>query len=230
MHRTTPTTRTTRRRARLRGLAVAALAGGLTLSATATAPAQADGDADRRALGNRSLAKVLAADGQKFDQKGKDFDIVEAAVVAVLGDDPESPVSLLTKGRQRATAFLPTDQAFRVLVEDLTGTAPKREAKVFSTLAGAADIETIETVLLYHVVAGQTLTAKKVVPAAQAGTEITMASGGTIQVELRKGKVVLVDADTDDRDARAIPALLDINKGNKQVAHGINRVLRPIDL
>ena len=42
--------------------------------------------------------------------------------------------------------------------------------------------------------------------------------------------VRLADADKDDLDPRAILPLLDINRGNKQVAHGINRVLRPLDL
>jgi hypothetical protein len=41
---------------------------------------------------------------------------------------------------------------------------------------------------------------------------------------------VLVDKDKDARDARAIPKFLDLNKGNRQVAHGLDRVLRPVDL
>ena len=40
--------------------------------------------------------------------------------------------------------------------------------------------------------------------------------------------VKLVDADTDDADPYVIKA--NINKGNKQIAHGIDRVLRPINL
>ena len=44
------------------------------------------------------------------------------------------------------------------------------------------------------------------------------------------GQVKIIDKDPDDRNATALPQLLDINKGNKQVAHGINRVLRPLDL
>ena len=40
--------------------------------------------------------------------------------------------------------------------------------------------------------------------------------------------ISLRDADTNSRDPRVTVA--DINAGNKQIAHGINRVLRPIDL
>ena len=43
-------------------------------------------------------------------------------------------------------------------------------------------------------------------------------------------RITLVDQDRNDRDARVVLKAIDINKGNKQVAHGIDRVLRPIDL
>ena len=208
---------------RLAALTVAG-ATGLALTVAGT-PAEA---APARA-GERSIAAVLAADGTKFDKKAGDLDILEAAVLAVLEADPESPVGLLADGSERATAFAPTDAAFRALVKDLTGKAPKKEAKVFSTLAELAGVETVEAVLLYHVVVGKTLRSGKVVAAAEDGAEIETA-GGTVTLDLRKGEVVLMDADPDDRDPRAIGRLLDLNKGNRQVAHGIDRVLRPLDL
>ena len=37
-----------------------------------------------------------------------------------------------------------------------------------------------------------------------------------------------MDRDPNARNPRVIAP--DINKGNKQIAHGINRVLRPLDL
>ena len=40
----------------------------------------------------------------------------------------------------------------------------------------------------------------------------------------------LRDADTNDRNARVLRALRNVNQGNRQIAHGINRVLRPMDL
>lgn len=212
------------------GLLSAAAVGIASVAMATPAVASAPADSDRQAPGNRDLATVLAADGSAFDKKARDFDIVEAAVLAVLAEKPDSPVGLLADGTQRLTAFLPTDAAFRALVDDLTGTAPARERRVFTTLASAAGIDTIETVLLHHVVVGRTLGSGKVVAAAEDRTELDMASGGTITVKINRGKVVLVDADTDDRNARANRHDLDINKGNKQVAHGIDRVLRPIDL
>ena len=169
---------------------------------------------------------MLGADGQKFDKKGGDFDIVEAAVYAVAGAKPKSPVLILADGTKRATAFAPTDRAFRQLVEDLTGTSYASEAKVSSTLASLVDIDTLETVLLYHVVPGATITAAQA--ATSGGAKLTTAAGVKLKVKAKKGHVMLVDKDPDAANATVIAP--DINKGNKQIAHGIDTVLRPIDL
>jgi len=205
---------------------VVAVLSSLTLAAGAavmTAPAST-------AAGNRSLAKVLTSDGNRFDRRGGDFDVVTETVLAVLKAKPSSPVSLLTRGKQRATAFVPTDQAFRVLVYDLTGDWVRSEKKVFQTVAGLG-IDTVESVLLYHVAGGATLTSPKVLAAD--GTDVTTAQGGAVAVDVinpKAGIIRLGDADVDDVDPFTKPRLLDINRGNKQVAHGITYVLRPVDL
>ena len=175
--------------------------------------------------GTKSIAAVLGADGTRLDKNWQDFDITEAAVLAVLEADPASPVALLTKGNKRATVFVPTDAAFRSLVRDLTGSNPKSEAATFEAVASLG-VDTVETVLLYHVIAGKTLTSGKVLAAE--GTKLTTAQGGKVKVHILKGKVTLIDADKDDRNPRV--TVLDVNRGNKQVAHAINQVLRPIDL
>jgi uncharacterized surface protein with fasciclin (FAS1) repeats len=211
---------------RIRTLAGAVTAGAV-LTATAlmagTGAAQAS---PTRGLGTTSLAAVLGADGQKFDKKGGDFDIVEAAVYAVAAAKPKSPVLILADGTKRATAFAPTDRAFRHLVKDLTGKSYASEAKVFGTLAGLVDIDTLETVLLYHVVPGATITSAKA--AAANGAKLTTAAGIKLKVKVKNGHVMLVDKDPDAANATVV--VPDINKGNKQIAHGIDAVLRPIDL
>jgi uncharacterized surface protein with fasciclin (FAS1) repeats len=194
--------------------------------ATVAAPAEAG---DKHKLGNRSLATVLAADGSGFDKNPHDFDILENAVLAVLAAKPDSPVGLLADGKVRLTAFAPTDAAFRHLTADLTGKRIKSERKVFKTLAGAAGIDTIEAVLLYHVVPGATITYKQALKANGAKLP-TALDGATIKVKVRGKRVILVDKDKDARNPRVIMRLRNINKGNKQIAHGIDRVLRPIDL
>ncbi|GGO74326.1 fasciclin domain-containing protein [Nocardioides deserti] len=206
---------------RIATAAVAALATS-TVVAGAVTPASA---APAAKAGDKSLAAVLGADGTKLDKSWKDFDLTEAAVLAVLDAKPDSPVGLLTQGDQRATAFVPTDRAFRLLVKDLKGFAPKTETKTLKQVAKLG-VDTIETVLLYHVVAGKTLTSPKVLAAE--GKRVRTAQGGSIKVHVIEGKVTLLDADKDDRNPRVV--VLDINKGNKQVAHAIDRVLRPVDL
>ena len=205
----------------MRGL-TAALATSALASTAALAAAPAAQAADRPT----SLAQVLAADGHKFDKKWGDFDILDAAVMAVLKEKPKSAVGVLAKRNVKLTAFLPTDRAFRQLATTLTGTRPATEKATFNALASAAGIDTIETVLLYHVVPGKTLGSGKVVKAD--GAKLTTAQGGTVTVDIKGKRVFLADADPDLRNPQVIA--VDINKGNPQIAHAINRVLLPIDL
>ena len=179
--------------------------------------------------GTTSLAEVLAADGNRFDRNHHDFDIVDRAVRTVLKAKPNSPVGLLANGNKKATAFIPTDRAFMRLVRSLTGGMPTSEKRTFRAVASVADVDTLETILLYHVIPGVKITSKQ---AAQAdGAALTTAQGGKLRVNVWKnGRIFLRDKDRDARNAEVRPGLLDLNKGNKQIAHGINRVLRPIDL
>ena len=47
-------------------------------------------------------------------------------------------------------------------------------------------------------------------------------------MKVKGKKVTLKDADPDAANPRIVA--FDINKGNKQIGHGINQVLRPVDL
>jgi len=209
---------------------LAALTAGALIAAGAglTAPAGAATTHDR--TGNRSLAKVLAKDGTKLDHNWQDFDILEQAVLAVIAAKPSSPVALLTDGSVRLTVFAPTDEAFRDLVGDLTGKRPGTEKKTVKALLEVADINTIEAVLLYHVVPGATLASPKVIKAAKARTKLTTAQGGKVKVVNRKGNITLVDKDPDLADPTVILNGIDINRGNRQIAHAIDRVLLPLDV
>ena len=151
-------------------------------------------------------------------------------MLAVVTAKPSSPVALLTDGSVRLTAFLPTDEAFRDLVGDLTGKRPGTEKKVVKKLLALAGVDTIETVLLYHVVAGQTLPSPKVVAAAKKGTKLKTAQGGKVKVTSRQGNITLVDKDRDLADPVVILNGVDINRGNKQIGHAIDRVLLPLDV
>ncbi|WP_101523038.1 fasciclin domain-containing protein [Nocardioides houyundeii] len=195
-------------------------------------PAQAQSQAQAPKEKEKSLVQVLTSDGNRFDKNKADFDILTEAALAIVAAKPDSPVALLADGSVKLTAFAPTDQAFRLLAKDLTGKTIRNEEKLFTALVDLAGVDTIETVLLYHVVPGSTLNSKKVLKSNNA--RLTTAQGGKVKVKIGKnheGPVVrLVDKDRDAKDPKAILGALDINKGNKQIAHGIDRVLRPINL
>jgi uncharacterized surface protein with fasciclin (FAS1) repeats len=199
-----------------------AAASALALVATGMGPAAA---AD---MGTKSLAEVLTADDGGFDKNNKDFDIVTAAVLAVLEAKPESAVSVLADGSVALTAFVPNDKAFKILARQVTGKKIKTEKKAFTEIAGLG-IDTVETVLLYHVVPGATITAKQA--RASDGAKLETALGETVKVKIRGAnskQIRLSDKDTNSRNARVnVP---NVNKGNMQIAHGVDRVLRPLDL
>ncbi len=203
-------------------LAATALALG---AVQATAPA-----ANAKAAGEDSLAALLTSDGNTFDKNKGDFDILTEAALAVIGAKPDSPVALVADGSTRLTVFAPTDEAFRLLAKDLTGKKIKSEKKIFDTLVAAAGVDAIEQILLYHVVPGKTLTSTQVLKAN--GAKLKTAEGSTVKVRVKMHpvSVTLKDRDKNATDPQAVLSALDLNKGNKQVAHAIDHVLRPFDL
>ena len=171
-----------------------------------------------------TLADVLLADGDRFDFRPFDYDIVTEAVLlfpdlVAAASDPDAEL----------TVFLPNDWAFRVLVADLTGTWPLRESAVFDAVA-ALGLETVGAVLKYHVVAGPPISYEAATQAD--GAVLTTLQGGTVQVDVSGRwwkQVRLVDNDPSARDARVVHPEVGGAAANG-FAHGIDRVLRPIDL
>ncbi len=211
-------------------IATAGLATALVAPAASAAPV-AHGTT-HGALGTRSLAAVLTADGNRFDRNWYDYDILTEAVLAVLAAKPNSPVGVLTDGTVPLTAFLPNDRAFQVLTRDITHRWPRTEEQTFSALAAAVGIDAIESVLLYHVVPGATIDSRTALKSN--GAKLSTALPGasiTVKVISKRYKLVaLRDNDTNDFDPLLNTRALDINKGNRQIAHGIILVLRPLDL
>ncbi len=202
-------------------IAVTAMAAVLAATTVGVTGAQAT------TTGTTSLAAVLTKDTSGFDHNSRDFDVLTAAVLAVLEAKPDSPVKVLADGTVALTAFNPNDGAFRHLAKEVSGAHRlPSERTAFGTVAGLG-IDTVEAVLLYHVVPGATITRKAALRSDNA--RLTTAAGATNTVDVRWwGAVYLVDADTNDRNPRIVK--FDINKGNKQIAHAIDRVLRPVDL
>lgn len=212
-----------------RSLAAVLAAAGVVVTSAVATTAQASA---QHQVGTRSLAAVLAADGDTFDHNWRDYDVLTNAVGAVLAARPDSPVKVLADGNVALTAFLPSDRAFRILAHDLTGKWYRSESQLFSGLAGLLGVDTIEAVLLYHVVPGATITSRQALKSD--GAVLTTALPGgkfTVDVLGKRHRIVrLIDADPNDRNPRLNRHALDINKGNKQIAHGITLVLRPLDI
>lgn len=206
---------------RHRLVAVAAAAGLVAGSALLTAPSA------QAAPGNKSLASILLKDttkkgAPKFDRNGKDFDILTAAVLTVLAEDPYSPVSVLADGSVKLTAFLPNDRAFARTGKAL-GLQAKSEARLATKYVKALGVDGVEAVLLYHVVPGVKINAKTAVKAD--GAKLHTALGQTVKVNVTKKGIFLKDKVRSVANPKVI--VTDINKGNKQIAHAINRVLLP---
>jgi uncharacterized surface protein with fasciclin (FAS1) repeats len=171
-----------------------------------------------------TLADVLLSDGNRFDLNPFDYDLVTEAVLLF----PDL-VAAASNPDAELTVFLPNDWAFRVLVYDLTGRFPLRESAVFAAVA-ALGADTIATVLQYHIVAGPPISFRTALRSD--GASLTTLQGGTLEVDVQRRwwkRVSLIDADPDARDAHVVHPEIGGNLSNG-FAHGVDRVLRPIDL
>jgi uncharacterized surface protein with fasciclin (FAS1) repeats len=175
-------------------------------------------------LGSNSLAAVLTAKNS-FDTNKNNFDIVTAAVLAVLKAKPASDVAILADGNIPVTAFIPNDGAFLNLVTALTGKAPKNERAAFATVAGLG-IPTVESILKYHVVQGDPILSPAALKANGAQLHTTL-DGKLIKVSVKGTKITLGDYNNKLKNPSVVLSRVDLNKGNLQVAHGINAVLMP---
>jgi uncharacterized surface protein with fasciclin (FAS1) repeats len=203
---------------RVAALGAAALVGATALISAPAASAANDGTV--------SLATVLKAGQAKFDSNDKDFDILTKAVEAVLANKPDSAVKVLADGNTALTAFIPTDRAFKNLASALTNKTVKTEAGAFKVVAGLG-IDTVESVLLYHVVPGATILSGDALKANGAKLKTALA-GKVIRVQVTGAPaIILRDYNPKLANPRVNLDQVDINKGNKQVAHGINAVLLP---
>ena len=202
-------------------LASTAAALALTGAALVTTP----GPAPAASTGTQSLATVLAADGHHFDKNPRDFDVIDKLVTRILTVKPDSRLAILADGSRRLTAFLPTDGAMRRTISLINEHQYGSERAVFRAIWKTAGLEGIEPILLHHLAPGRTLTYHQLRNAAP--TRLTTLQGGTVQVRITSGNVVLHDRNPDSPDSRVFHAVSNINKGNRQIAHGIAWAISP---
>jgi uncharacterized surface protein with fasciclin (FAS1) repeats len=178
---------------------------------------------------------ALAAPAQAADPIGDgdpyNFDIVTAAIAATDAD-------VILGGLDSYTAFLPNDRAFEVLAKSkgLLGSdyrygATVEEQTVFDALVAELGVDTIEAVLLYHVVAGETITGGDVLAGKRIKT-LDMANGQKLTVYVvSKTAPFIVLGDQDGRffNDYVVKSKIDFGykPGDKVVVHGISDVLIP---
>ena len=189
----------------------AALAVVLATTALLAAPASAD---SRPTRGNVVETLVARSGGGALDRNPFDYDILIQAVLAADLD------GVLSDPNTDFTVFAPNDAAFKATVKELTGSYPTSEQAAFDAVASFG-IPTVTEVLLYHVVAGDSLNPFEVL----FSRRLEMANGGTLGVRF----IRLLDADPDNRDAYLNVFALNI-KASNGVIHTVDRVLRPVDL
>ena len=198
----------------------AALVAASALVLSPISPAQAE----EEALKTMPLTEVLNLPRASFDDNLGDYDIFTQLFMDVWGALPESTVSAISQGDVALTAFVPTDRAFRKLVRHLTGSASKNE-EALAAAALSLGAETLEKVILYHVVVGNPILSPAALEAN--GAVLNTAAGQTFRVKVEGTTITLIDKSKKHKNAVVLLSKVDINKGNKQVAHGINQVMLP---
>ena len=186
-----------------------------------------------------SVLDVLEQDGTAFDGNWYDFDIVEAVARTVVDAKGVggTTVAALADPNAALTVFAPNDRAFQVLAHDLTGKWYSTESGVVGGIAGAIQdklglnvVDTLESVLLYHVIGGKVMFADA---KAASGASVPTVLGPTIGIRYYGwiNKLVLVDKDSDDINPWVVNSKRDIQTSNgNSVIHGIALVLRPVNL
>ena len=180
--------------------------------------------AEDEPLMSMPLTEVLNLKNASFDNNFSDFDVFTSLWMDVWGQLPESAIQVISDGNTALTAFVPTDRAFQRVVKHLIGKKLKSEARIADAVMSLGT-KTVEKVILYHVVVGDPILSPDALEAN--GAKLNAASGQTIGVRVSGTTITLVDKAKKHTNATVILSAVDINKGNKQVAHGINQVMLP---
>jgi len=177
------------------------------------------------ALGTVSLAAALKLDAPAFDSNWQDHDILVHLLKRVLDAKPDSPLKALADGTIPLTVLAPDDLAFRALAgyRNGRGVILSTEARVYAFIA-KLNINSLERVLNYHVVPFEVLDALALL--SSNGLSLPTVEGAPIRVSIATS-VRLVDVSAQQRSSLVRLSDVDINKGNRQIAHSLSAVLLP---
>jgi uncharacterized surface protein with fasciclin (FAS1) repeats len=176
-------------------------------------------------LGTTPLATAMKLDTPAFDSNWADHDILVHLINRVLAAKPDSPLKVLKDGTIPVTVLAPDDLAFRALAgyRNGRGVVLSTEARVYAFIA-RLHIDTLERVLKYHLVPYEVIGAMDLL--SSNGLSLPTEEGSPIRISIAT-TVKLVDASTQRRESLIRLSFIDINKGNRQVAHSISGVLLP---
>jgi len=176
-------------------------------------------------LGTVPLAAALNLDAPAFDSNWQDHDILVHLLNRVLAAKPDSTLKDLKDGTIPLTVLAPDDFAFRSLAgyRNGRGVVLSTEARVYAFVA-KLHIDTLERILKYHLVPYEVLGALDLL--SSNGLTLPTEEGSTIRISIATS-VRLVDSGIRSRESLLRLSLIDINKGNRQVAHSISGVLLP---
>ena len=180
--------------------------------------------AEEESLKSIPLTELLKLKTSDFDSNLSDFDIFTALFMDVWGLLPESKIQVISDGNQALTAFIPNDRAFKRLVAFLTGKTLTSESNIATAVMNLGE-KTVENILLYHLVPGQTLTYSQAL--SSDGVVLSTVSGSSIRLNASGSSLLLIDKKTKHTNPVIVNTKSDLNLGSKQLAHGINQVLLP---
>lgn len=159
-------------------------------------------------------------DAQGFDRSWGDYDIATQLVLLF----PDI-VKAAADPSLALTVFVPTDAAFRQIVADVGGKKLSKESEVFAAVKSVG-LSKVKDAMMYHVLgtkmSGSALkdsAGRKLTTLARLSIRVIKGSDGRLRVE--------------DRDPEATDAVItkpDLKVASNGIIHGIDRVLRPIEL
>ena len=181
-----------------------------------------------------ALVMTSCADGKKTEEEVEAVDSTEVVTEAVEAVQPTTIVDVAV-GNENFTTLVAAVKAAG-LVETLSSEGPftvfaptndafaKLPAGTVDNLLKPENLETLKSVLTYHVVAGK-FEAAAVIEAINANKgnfTVTTVQGGKIDLSLKDGKVVLTDA----KGNTSTVAMADVQASNG-VIHAIDSVVMP---
>lgn len=176
-------------------------------------------------LGTTSLASALNIDQPVFDSNWENYDIMVHLVNRVLAAKPDSDLVKLKDGTIPLTAFIPDDFAFRGLAayRNGRGVILSSEARVFRFITKLS-IATLEKILIYHLVPVGPIGVVDLITSN--GLVLPTDQGSLIRVTVSTS-VRLIDLSSQTASSLVHLRKVDINSGNRQIAHSITAVMLP---